>query len=374
MGLGSFIKKQFIDILEWQEDQDGVLSWRYPMADNEIQYGGSLTVRESQAAVFVNEGKIADVFAPGMYKLTTQTLPVLTYLKNWDKLFQSPFKSDVYFFSTRLQLGRKWGTPQPITIRDADFGMVRMRAFGIYSYKIADPRLFYTEISGTRESYTREEVEQQLRNLVVSTMTSALGASGVPFIDMAGNQGLMGEKIREALVPVFAKYGLLLDNFAVENVSLPEELQKALDTRISMGMIGNMQTYTQYQAANAIPLAAQNEGGMAGIGASMAAGIGMGQVMAGAMQTALNPGAVQQPVAPAAAGVVMGADGGVGVGMVAGSTPAAPAAPAPAAPAAAEADDPQAKLAKLKGLLDACLISQADYDTAKAEVLKKLLG
>lgn len=368
MGLGSFIKKQFIDILEWQEDQDGVLAWRYPMAGNEIQYGGSLTVRESQAAVFVNEGKVADVFPAGMHKLTTQTLPVLTYLKNWDKLFQSPFKSDVYFFSTRVQLGRKWGTPQPITIRDADFGMVRMRAFGIYSYKIADPKLFYTEISGTRETYTRDEVEQQLRNLVISTMTSALGSSGVPFIDMAGNQGLMGEKIKEALIPVFAKYGLELDNFAVENVSLPEELQKALDTRISMGMIGNMQTYTQYQAANAIPLAAQNEGGMAGIGASMAAGIGMGQVMAGAMNTALNPGAAQQPVAPAAAGVVMGADGGVGVGMVAGAgvTPAAPAAPA--------ADDPQAKLAKLKGLLDAGLISQADYDTAKAEVLKKLLG
>ncbi|XZG70106.1 SPFH domain-containing protein [Chitinibacteraceae bacterium HSL-7] len=361
MSLGSFIKKQFIDILEWQESQDGVLAWRFPMADNEIQYGGSLTVRESQAAVFVNEGKVADVFGAGMYKLTTQTLPVLTYLKNWDKLFQSPFKSDVYFFSTRLQLGRKWGTPQPITIRDADFGMVRMRAFGIYSYKIVDPKLFYTEISGTRDTYTREEVETQLRNLVVATMTSTLGASGVPFIDMAGNQGLMAQKIGEALAPQFAKYGVLLDNFAVENVSLPEELQKALDTRISMGMIGNMQTYTQYQAANAIPLAAQNEGGLAGVGASMAAGIGMGQVMAGAMSNALNPGAAV--AAPAQAGIVVGTEGEVGVGLVAGAPAAAPAA-----------DDPQVKLAKLKGLLDAGLITAADYDNAKAEVLKKLLG
>ncbi len=350
MGLGSFIKKQFIDILEWQEDQDGVLAWRYPMEDNEIQYGGSLTVRESQLAVFVNEGKIADVFPAGMHTLTTQTLPVLTYLKNWDKLFQSPFKSDVYFFSTRLQLGRKWGTPQPITIRDADFGMVRMRAFGVYSYKLVDPKLFYTEISGTRDIYTRDELETQLRNLVVSTMTSTLGGAGIPFLDMAGNQGLMGEKIKEALLPVFAQYGLALDNFAVENVSLPEELQKAIDTRISMGMIGNMQTYTQYQAAQAIPLAAQNEGGLAGLGAGLAAGVGVGQVMANAMQGTMSPAAAA-PVAGAA--------------IIAGT---AAATPAPIA------NDPQAKLAKLKALLDQGLISQADYDGAKAEVLKQLLG
>ena len=196
MSFGSFIKKQFIDILQWNEDADGVLAWRYPMQDFEIQYGGSLTVRESQLAVFVNEGKIADVFAPGMYKLTTQTLPVLTYLKNWDKLFESPFKSDVAFFSTRIQLGRKWGTPQPITVRDKDFGMVRLRAMGMYSYRIADARKFYTEISGTRDVYTRDELEQQLRNLVISTMTNTLGASSIPFLDMAGNQALMAEQIK----------------------------------------------------------------------------------------------------------------------------------------------------------------------------------
>src|SRR6266478_3244751 len=154
MSLGSFIKKQFIDILQWNEDVDGVLAWRYPMQDFEIQYGGSLTVRESQVAVFVNEGKIADVFGPGMHKLTTQTLPVLTYLKNWDKLFESPFKSDVYFFSTRLQIDQRWGTTQPVTIRDKDFGAVRLRAFGNYSYRIVDPKLSHTEISGTREMYT----------------------------------------------------------------------------------------------------------------------------------------------------------------------------------------------------------------------------
>jgi len=350
MDLGSFIKKQFIDILHWTEETDGVLAWRFPMQDFEIQYGASLTVRESQMAVFVNEGQIADVFGPGMYKLTTQTLPVLTYLKNWDKLFESPFKSDVYFFSTRIQLGRKWGTPQPITIRDKDFGMVRLRAFGMYSYKLADPKKFYTEISGTRESYTVDELEQQLRNLVVATMTSTLGGSELPFLDMAANQGLLAERMKEAMAPTFERYGLALDNFAVESISLPEELQKAIDTRISMGMVGDLGKFTQYQVANSIPLAAQNEGGIAGIGAGLAAGVGMGQMMADAMRQSMNPAAAAPaPVAPAA--------------------PAAPvAAPEPAAEA------PEARLEKLKGLLDKGLISAADYDTAKAEILKKLIG
>jgi membrane protease subunit (stomatin/prohibitin family) len=334
MSFGSFIRKQFVDVLQWNEESDEVLAWRYPMLDSEIRYGGALTVRESQVAVFVNEGKIADVFAPGMYKLTTQTLPVLTYLKNWDKLFESPFKSDVSFFSTRLQLGRKWGTPQPITIRDKDFGMVRLRAFGMYSYKIVDARKFYTEISGTRDVYTRDDLEQQLRNLVISTMTSLLGSSSIPFLDMAGNQGLMADKIKEELLVVFDRYGVALDNFVVENVSLPEELQKAIDTRISMGMLGDMAKFTQYQAASAIPLAAQNEGGMAGIGANLAVGAVMGQAMAQAMK------------------------------------PAASEAP----PAAAAAPDSAARLGQLKALLEQGLIQQADYDTAKAEILKKLVG
>ncbi|GAB2895367.1 hypothetical protein GCM10027046_25700 [Uliginosibacterium flavum] len=341
MALTDFIKKQFIDVLQWNEDSDGVLAWRFPMAEMEIQNGASLTVRESQMAVFVNEGKVADVFGPGMYKLTTQTLPVLTYLKNWDKLFESPFKSDVYFFSTRLQIGRKWGTQQPVTIRDKDFGMVRLRAFGIYSYKLADPQKFFTEISGTRELYTVEDMEQQLRNLVVATMTGLFGSSDVPFLDMAANQMLMSEKLKEGMLPVFERYGLALDNFAVENVSLPEELQKAIDTRISMGMMGDMNKFTQYQMANAIPLAAQNEGGLAGMGAGLGVGLGMGQMMAGAM----------------------------GQGMAGLNQPAA------TAPAAAPvADDPTAKLGKLKVMLDQNLITQADYDTAKAEVLKKMLG
>jgi membrane protease subunit (stomatin/prohibitin family) len=340
MSLGSFIKKQFIDVLQWNEEVDGVLAWRYPMQDFEIQYGGSLTVRESQVAVFVNEGKIADVFGPGMYKLTTQTLPVLTYLKNWDKLFQSPFKSDVYFFSTRLQTGRKWGTTQAITVRDADFGMVRVRAFGMYSYAIADARKFFTDISGTRASYTRDELEDQLRGILLASMATALGGASVPFLDMAANQTLMATHVRGAIQTAFERYGLALDVFNVSSLNLPEDLQEALDKRIAMGMAGDLDRYTKYQVANSVPLAAQNEGGLAGVGASLSAGVVLGQTIAQGL------GAAAKPASPP--------PGAVG-----------------AAPAAA---DPEARLGQLKALLDKGLISASDFESAKAEVLKKLVG
>jgi membrane protease subunit (stomatin/prohibitin family) len=240
MALMDFIKKQFIDILQWTESGDGTLAWRFPMAEMEIQNGASLTVRDSQLALFVNEGTVADVFAPGMYKLTTQTLPVLTYLKNWDKLFESPFKSDLYFFSTRTQLDQKWGTPNPITIRDKEFGIVRMRAFGIYSYHLSDAKAFYQKISGTRDAYTREELEGQLRNTMVAGMTDLFGESGVPFIDMAASQDEFGKAMFAKMTPMFAEYGLTLDSLVVQNVSLPEELQKILDQKIGMNMIGDM--------------------------------------------------------------------------------------------------------------------------------------
>src|SRR5438876_3894335 len=184
MALGDFLRKQFIDVIQWTEPEEGNLAYRIPMQDMEIQTGAKLTVRESQMAAFVNEGKMADVFNPGLYTLSTQTLPLLTNLKNWDKLFQSPFKSDVYFFSTRLQLNQKWGTANPITIRDKEFGAVRMRAFGIYSYKVADPKAFYLNISGTRDIYTVADLEGQLRNTIVSSITDLFGESGIAFLDM----------------------------------------------------------------------------------------------------------------------------------------------------------------------------------------------
>lgn len=345
MALMDFIKKQFIDIIHWTEEADGVLAYRFPMADFEIQYGAQLTVRESQMAMFVNEGKVADVFSAGMYKLTTQTMPVLTYLKNWDKLFESPFKSDVYFFSTRVQLDRKWGTPNPITVRDKDFGIVRLRAFGIYSYRIVDPKAFYSEVSGTRESYTRDELEGQLRNTLIGSMTDLFGESGIPFLDMAANQEEFGAALKSKMEPQFQRFGLALDALVVQNVSLPEELQKVLDTRIGMNVIGDMGRYTQYQVANSIPLAAQNEGGMAGIGAGMGAGLSIGQTMAQAMTQATQPAAAQ----------------------------AAQPAPAAAAAAAQSADEIMALLEKLHGLMTKGVISQQEFDSKKAELLGKLV-
>lgn len=285
MSLRDFLSKQFIDVIEWVEPDEGILAYRYPMQDREIQNGGKLTVRDSQMAVFVNEGRVADVFAPGLYTLNTQTLPILTYLMNWDKAFKSPFKSDVYFFSTRLQTNQRWGTPNPITIRDKEFGAVRIRAFGIYTYHIVDPKTFYSKISGTRDLYTVPELEGQLRNTIVGRMTDTFANSQVPFLDMAANQVALADKLLASLKPGFAEYGLLLDSFVVENLSLPDELQKILDQRIGMNMVGDIGRYTQFEVAQSIPIAAANEGGgAAGVGAGLGAGVAMGQAMMDALR------------------------------------------------------------------------------------------
>ena len=300
--LKTFIKKQFIDVIQWTEEGDDILACRYPMQDMEIQNGGQLTVRESQMAMFVNEGRCADVFGPGLYTLNTHTLPVLTNLKNWDKMFLSPFKSDVYFFSSRQRTSQRWGTTQPITIRDKDFGAVRMRAFGIYSWHIADVRSFHTKLSGTREAYKVADIEAQLRETIVGRMSNAFADSGVPFLDMAANLIAVGARIQEALTPVFLDLGIALDTFVVENLSLPEELQKRLDERVGMNMLGNMQQYTQFQAAQALPIAAANEGGgFAAIGAGLGAGLGLGGVMMNALNPLVNPQPPQAPPPPAAA-------------------------------------------------------------------------
>jgi membrane protease subunit (stomatin/prohibitin family) len=284
MTLRQFLSKQFIDVIEWVEPEDGLLAYRYPMQDREIQNGGKLTVRDSQIAVFVNEGRVADVFAPGLYTLNTHTLPILTYLMNWDKAFQSPFKSDVYFFSTRMQTDQHWGTPNPITIRDKEFGAVRLRAFGIYAYHISDAKVFYTKISGTRDAYHVAELEGQLRNTIIGRMTDTFANSQVAFLDMAANQVALSQKIAEQVKPSFAELGLELDTFIVENLSLPDELQKVLDQRIGINMVGDMGRYTRFQAAQSIPIAAANQGGGAGLGAGLGAGIAMGQTMMNAMK------------------------------------------------------------------------------------------
>jgi membrane protease subunit (stomatin/prohibitin family) len=322
-----FLKKQFIDVIQWTETADGVLARRFPVRDFEIQNGAKLTVRESQMALFVDEGQVADVFGPGLYTLETETLPLLTNLKHWDKLFASPFKSDVYFFATRQQLDRKWGTPSPVTIRDKEFGMVRLRAFGNYSYHLADPKKFYLNVSGTREAFAAEEMEGQLRNTLIGSMADLFGESGVSFIDMAANQEEFGAALKQKLQPVFGSYGLVLDTLVVQNVSLPEELQKVLDTRISMNVLGDMGRYTQYQVANSIPEAARNEGGLAGIGAGLGAGVGIGQAFAQAAQPAAS---------------------------------------------AASADEVMATLEKLHGLMTKGILSPEEFEAKKADLLKKL--
>jgi membrane protease subunit (stomatin/prohibitin family) len=273
------------------------------MLDREIRNGGQLTVRDSQVALFVNEGRIADQFGPGLHTLTTNTLPILTYLQNWDKKFQSPFKSDVYFFSTRMQTDQHWGTPNPITVRDKEFGAVRLRAFGIYAYHLADPKVFHEKISGTREQYLVSDLEGQLREAIIGILSNTFAQSNVPFLDMAANQTQLGQQASELLKPVFTNLGLALDTFVVENLSLPEELQKILDQRISMNMIGDMNRYTQFQVAQSVPIAAANEGGGgAGLGAGLGVGMGMAQTMMNNMKAA-TPGAeaAQPTTAPPAA-------------------------------------------------------------------------
>jgi membrane protease subunit (stomatin/prohibitin family) len=332
MGVFDFIGKQFIDVIDWTESEDGVLSYRFPMQDREIQNGAKLTVRESQMALFVNEGKVADAFGPGLHTLNTSTLPILTYLQNWDKAFESPFKSDVYFFSTRLQIDQKWGTPTPITIRDKEYGPIRIRANGIYSYKIHDPKAVYLKLSGSREIYRTTDVEGQLRALVQTSLASKFGGGDVPFVDMAANQLKLSEVLKEALREEFTKYGMELDSFLINSVSLPDELQKRLDERASMNIVGDMRHYTQFQAAQSIPVAAANEGGVAGAGAGLGAGLALGQVMGQALQTS-------------------GATGGGG---------------------ASAGEDPLQLLEKLHEMVKKGILTQEEFDKKKVEILKKV--
>ncbi len=351
MALMDFIKKQFIDIIQWTEDSEGTLAWRFQMADMEIQYGASLTVRESQMAVFVNEGQVADVFGPGRYTLTTQTIPVLTYLKNWDKLFESPFKSDVYFFSTRQQLDQKWGTPQPITIRDADFGAVRLRAFGNFAYRVADPRVFHTQMSGTRERYTVAELDGQLRGLVLQNISAAIAASGIPFLDLAASQQTFASALAQQLAPEFQKYGLALESLTVQNLSLPEDLQKVLDQKIGMGMVGNdMGKFMQYQTAQAIPKLAEAAGGggggsLAGDAMGLGAGVALGQVLAQNLTQGLQGGAASVSVTPAAVSPVV----------------------------ALRPDEVMATLEKLADLKAKGILTDDEFNAKKTELLKKLV-
>jgi membrane protease subunit (stomatin/prohibitin family) len=328
MSLLSFAKKQFVDIIQWTESESGVLVYRYPMQDMEIRNGAQLIVRDTQTAMFANEGKIADVFEPGTHTLTTRTLPILTYLRNWDKAFESPFKSDVYFFSLREQIDQKWGTPEPITMRDKEFGVLRIRGNGIYSYKLADLKTFWMHISGTMGIYRTADLEGQLRSIILTSISSFLGKSNVAFIDMAGNQSEFSARLMEVVAPEFTKLGLELTSFFVQSLSLPEELQQHLDKVSSMGMIKDLQQYARFQAADSLSTAAANPGGVAGAGVGVGAGVAMGQMMAGALSGVNAP------------------SGGGG--------------------------DPYAALEKLSDLLKKGILTQAEFDAKKAELLQQI--
>lgn len=346
MGLLGWMKRQLIDIIECT-DQGNALVWRFPHHDNEIKNGAKLIVRPGQVAVFIHEGQLGDVFGPGTYTLETQNIPVLTSLKSWKYGFDSPFRSEITFVSVKTALSNKWGTMNPITLRDADFGMVRLRAYGMYAVKVnpdvESVKKFFTDIVGTDGYMTLDEIEGHLRGMLVSAFTAALGEAKVPALDLAGNYDKIAAVCSEKMKPEFEAHGVMLTQFVIQNISLPPEVEKAIDTRASMGALGNMAQYTQYQAANAMRESAKHGGGggMANMAVEMSTGLAMGQMMASQMSG----------LAPQAAA----------------------AAPAPvAAPAAAAAPSVGERLKTLKDLHEQGLIDAATFAAKRDAILAEI--
>lgn len=273
---------QFIEVIEWLDNTGDTMVYRFPVAGQEIKNGAQLIVRESQAAVFVFEGQVADVFTPGKYTIDGGNTPILSKLGAWKFGFNSPFKSEVYFVNTKQFTEMKWGTSNPIMLRDADFGIVQLRAFGAYSLRVADPAGFIREIAGTNAHFTTEDIEGQLKRAIVTEFSDALGELKIPALDLASQYKEMGERIRGVINGDFGSYGLEVTKFYVENVSVPEAVQEAINKRAAMGAIGNVDQYMKFQAADALRDAAQNEGGGAGLGAGLGAGFAMGNQMANA--------------------------------------------------------------------------------------------
>lgn len=290
MGIFNFFKNQFIEVIEWQSQDDHTLVYQFPVNNNEIKMGAELTVRESQVAIMVNEGEIADVFGPGRHILYTQNMPVLTKLKSWKYGFDSPFKAEVYFINTKQFIDQKWGTSNPIMMRDQDFGMIRLRGYGIYSYKVSEPAVFLKELFGTNSSYDTNSVEGHLKKMIISGLSDLFAESQIPALDLAMHYDELSELGRQKMAPRFASFGFEITSLYIENLSLPKEVEQAMDKRTTMGVLGDMQQYTQYQAAEAIRDVAKNDsGGLAGAGMGMGAGVSMGQVMANAMNPQTSP-------------------------------------------------------------------------------------
>jgi len=297
MGLWDAIKNEFIQVIEWLDDSSNTLVYRFPVHDQEIKMGAQLTVRENQVAIFVNEGEVADVFKPGRYELSTQNMPVMTTLRSWKYGFDSPFKAEVYFFNTRLFSDLKWGTQNPVMMRDSEFGMIRIRAFGTYAIRVSDPREFFRTVVGTQGLTTTEDILVQLRSTIISHMSDIVAESKIAALDLASSYRELSALAQKELAPSFAAFGLDLARFNIDNISLPEEVEAAIDQRTKLGVLGDrMGQYTQMQAAESIKVAAANPGGVAGAGVGLGAGMAMGNAMAGAFnQQQQSPGAAPPP-------------------------------------------------------------------------------
>jgi membrane protease subunit (stomatin/prohibitin family) len=271
---------QFIEVIEWLDNTGDTIVYRFPVQGQEIKNGAQLIVRESQAAVFVHEGQVADVFGPGRYTVEGGNTPILSKLGAWKYGFNSPIKSEVYFVTTKQFTDMKWGTSNPVMLRDQDFGIVRLRAFGAYSLRVADPSEFIKEIAGTHAQFQTEDIDGQLKRAIVTEFTDALGELKIPALDLAAQYKEMGEAIRAKINEEFRGWGLEVTKFFIENISVPPEVEAAMDRRASMGALGDAQRYMQFQAADALRDAAQNEGGGAGLGAGLGAGFAVGGQMA----------------------------------------------------------------------------------------------
>lgn len=319
---------QFIEIIEWTDDTSNTLVYRFPVYAKEIKMGAKLTVREGQAAVFVNEGKIADVFGPGMYTLTTQNLPILSTLRGWKYGFESPFKAEVYFVATRVFTDLKWGTQNPVMLRDPELGAVRLRAFGTYGMRATEPGALLRQLVGTDGLFQIEEVQNQIRNQLVAAASQTLGTGKIAALDLMGRSAEMNAEIERGINENLKEWGIQVTRLNIENVSFPPEVEKALDQRSKMGVLGDLAKFTQLQTAEAIPDAAKNPGGGAGMGMGLGAGIAMGQQMAGSMAGAMAAGA--------------------------------------------GANDVKARLEQLKQLFDQKLINEAEYEAKRKELLARL--
>jgi membrane protease subunit (stomatin/prohibitin family) len=314
MGIWDKLKTELIDIIEWVDETHDTMVWRFPRHDNEIKNGAKLIVRESQVCAFVKEGQLGDVFQPGTYTLETRNLPILSTIAGWKYGFDSPWKAEAYFVSTRVFSGHKWGTKNPIMLRDPEFGPVRLRAFGTFAIKVADPATFVKQVTGTNHRFSVEEINGQLRDMMVARFADVLGESKIPVLDLAGNQDELGRYVTSRIQDDFAPYGLQVMSLMVENISLPPEVEQAMDKRTSMGVIGNLQAYTQFQTANSIPDLAKNPGGIAASAAGLGIGLGMGQQITNAMnapagQSVQSPGLGTPPPLPQPVSFFVGVDG-----------------------------------------------------------------